>query len=291
MHSLRILKLEPALQKIRDSRELFTELAEEQQWPQYWRWRQHQLGLQGWAAEAVGDWHLFLTGLHLVLLPIPLLHRKKETRFPLQSLPFTPRATGNMLPSTSMTILLLRYHCYYNALMHRMEPQGRLYWPATCWETALPGSHISARHTAQALAAFAQDNLLRDVCRGTTFAEIMYPFKRQVWLLPTIKDSISWSSGVLSCNYMQVTLRPSSVTSREMGLRESAKYDDPLATATAVSNSPHLSPGVWCLPPASVKLWHLLPYKCYEISDPSQVPTLLCKTGTVLLIGAYEPKK
>ena len=97
---------------------------------------------------------------------------------------------------------------------------------------------------------------------------------------------------------MQVTPGPSSITSSELGLREPANYDDPLATATAVSNSPRpspggwcLSPGGWCLPPASKKLCHLLACKRYEISDPSQVSILLRKAGTVLLIGAYEPKK
>lgn len=58
--------------------------------------------------------------------PVLLLH-KKRTRFSPQSLPFTPRATGNTLPYTSMTILFLQYHYYYNALMHIMEPWGRLY--------------------------------------------------------------------------------------------------------------------------------------------------------------------
>lgn len=35
MYSPRIVNLEPMLQKIRDSREFFMELAEEQPWPEY----------------------------------------------------------------------------------------------------------------------------------------------------------------------------------------------------------------------------------------------------------------
>lgn len=101
----------------------------------------------------------------------------------------------------------------------------------------------------------------------------------QAGLLAIIKDSVSLSSGVLPYNFMQVTPGSSSITSWELGLREPAKYDDTLATAITVSNSPCFSPGVLCLQPASMKLWHahLLACKDYTLSDPSQFLTLLYK--------------
>lgn len=133
----------------------------------------------------------------------------------------------------------------------------------------------------------------------------MHPFKRQIllWssmaclsrtnaagLLPIIKGSVSLSSGVLPYNFIQMTPGSSSVTSWELGLREPAKYDDTLATAIIVSNSPCFSPGVSCLQPASMKLWHahLLACKDYTISDPSQFWTLCRPAGTVVCIGVFK---